>query len=163
MQIARQKSAGQPNREDLFIRYSWTADKDLLTWHRAMMKQIIQDVGYPLRSISLNSIPLVPLKEGQCSLVCLFIRLNYSKELSPFKGDEWREALAERNGGGNQRLDNSYIIALCYHLPSLPHPTIFTPFLPPHPCVFSTRGTGRAKRNDSQRLIFGLTCFNSLF
>ena len=40
---------------------------------------------------------------------------------------------------------------------------VTAPFLPPNPCVFSTRGTVRAKRSDSQRLFFGLTCFNSLF
>ena len=60
--------------------------------------------GYPLRFVSQSSTPLVPLKEGQCSLVCSITdNAEYAeyeanqKELSPFKGDErslikWSEA-----------------------------------------------------------------------
>ena len=50
--------------------------------------------GYPLRFVSQSSTPLVPLKEGQCSLVCSITdNAEYAeyeanqKELSPFKGD----------------------------------------------------------------------------
>ena len=49
--------------------------------------------GYPLRFVSQSSTPLVPLKEGQCSLVCSITdNAEYAeyeanqKELSPFKG-----------------------------------------------------------------------------
>ena len=68
--------------------------------------QINENVnGYPLRSVSQCSTPLVPLKEGQCSLDSSIAERGSSdpaeyrtnqKELSPFKGDERNEV--KRNG-----------------------------------------------------------------
>ena len=68
--------------------------------------QINENVnGYPLRSVSQCSTPLVPLKEGQCSLDSSIAERSSSepaeyrtnqKELSPFKGDERNEV--KRNG-----------------------------------------------------------------
>jgi len=68
--------------------------------------QINENVnGYPLHSVSQCSTPLVPLKEGQCSLDSSIAERGSSesaeyrtnqKELSPFKGDERNEV--KRNG-----------------------------------------------------------------
>ena len=65
----------------------------------------VNDNCYPLRSVSQCSTPLVPLKEGQCSLDSSIAERSSSepaeyrtnqKELSPFKGDERNEV--KRNG-----------------------------------------------------------------
>ena len=54
----------------------------------------------PLRSASLRYTTLVPLKEGQYSLIGFIAERLTRKHCPHFKGDERREALGERSGGG---------------------------------------------------------------
>ena len=102
--------------EHTLLAYTTMSGKGLRVLFRYQINDNVNvnDNCYPLRSVSPCSTPLVPLKEGQCSLVCSIAESAEStehktnqKELSPFKGDERNEV--KRNGAeGVKRYAEQY-------------------------------------------------------
>ena len=100
--------------EHTLLAYTTMSGKGLRVLFRYQINENVNDNCYPLRSVSPCSTPLVPLKEGQCSLVCSIAESAEStehktnqKELSPFKGDERNEV--KRNGAeGVKRYAEQY-------------------------------------------------------
>ena len=89
--------------EHTLLAYTTLSGQGLRILFQYQINENVNDNCYPLRSVSPCSTPLVPLKEGQCSLVCSIAESAEStehktnqKELSPFKGDERNEV--KRNG-----------------------------------------------------------------
>ena len=100
--------------EHTLLAYTTMSGKGLRVLFRYQINDNVNDNCYPLRSVSPCSTPLVPLKEGQCSLVCSIAESaeftehkTNQKELSPFKGDERNEV--KRNGAeGVKRYAEQY-------------------------------------------------------
>ena len=100
--------------EHTLLAYTTLSGQGLRILFQYQINENVNDNCYPLRSVSPCSTSLVPLKEGQCSLVCSIAESAEStehktnqKELSPFKGDERNEV--KRNGAeGVKRYAEQY-------------------------------------------------------